>query len=219
MLNLFSHVQLCATPWTVAHQAPLSMGFSRQEFQSGLPIPSPGDLPDSGIEPMSLTSPALSRGFFTTSTTWEALFKASQRILIGSNDLCLFPSLYNILRQNTCCKERILPRLKTDVTLMTEISGGQILVLFVFVSLTWVWSVKSVKLILSSDISGNWDCNQDLRYVSFYIRGEGQGKARLQDTLVVAIARKPRLDPVDINATLELQSIARSFSYSCCDFR
>ena len=51
--QLLSHVQLFATPWTVAHQAPLSMGFSRQEYWSGLPFPSPGDLPNPGIEPMS----------------------------------------------------------------------------------------------------------------------------------------------------------------------
>ena len=51
-----SRVQLFATPWTVAYQAPLSMGFSRQEHWSGLPFPSPGDLPDPGIEP---GSPAL----------------------------------------------------------------------------------------------------------------------------------------------------------------
>ena len=51
-----SRVQLFATPWTVAYQAPLSMGFSRQEYWSGLPFPSPGDLPDPGIEP---GSPAL----------------------------------------------------------------------------------------------------------------------------------------------------------------
>ena len=47
----FSRVQLCVTPWTVAHQAPLSMGFSRQEYWSGLPFPSPGDLPNPGMEP------------------------------------------------------------------------------------------------------------------------------------------------------------------------
>ena len=47
-----SHVQLFGTPWTVALQAPLFMGFSRQEYRSGLPFPSPGDLPDSGIEPV-----------------------------------------------------------------------------------------------------------------------------------------------------------------------
>ena len=54
-----SCVQLFATPWTVARQAPLSMGFSRQEYWSGLPFPSPGDLPHLGIEPPSPVSPAL----------------------------------------------------------------------------------------------------------------------------------------------------------------
>ena len=52
-----------AIPWTVAHQAPLSMGFSRQEYWSGLPFPSPGDLPQKGIKPMS---PALAGRFFTS---------------------------------------------------------------------------------------------------------------------------------------------------------
>ena len=52
-LNHFSHVQLYATLWTVARQAPLSMGFSRQEYWSGLPCPPPGDLPSPGIEPRS----------------------------------------------------------------------------------------------------------------------------------------------------------------------
>ena len=50
-VNSLSRVRLFATPWTVAHQAPLSMGFSRQEYWSGLPFPSPGGLPDSGMEP------------------------------------------------------------------------------------------------------------------------------------------------------------------------
>ena len=65
--SLFSEVVLvthsCPTPWTVAHQVPLSIGFSRQEYWSGLPFPSPGDLPEPGIEP---ASPALMGGFFTT---------------------------------------------------------------------------------------------------------------------------------------------------------
>ena len=52
-VHLLSHVQLFATPWTVAYQAPPSMGFSRQEYWSGLPFPSPGDLPNPGIEPGS----------------------------------------------------------------------------------------------------------------------------------------------------------------------
>jgi len=61
-----------ATPWTVGHQAPLCMGFSRQEYWSGLPGPPPGDLPDPGVEPTSLMSPILAGGFFTTSTAWKA---------------------------------------------------------------------------------------------------------------------------------------------------
>ena len=70
--KLLSRVRLFVILWTVAHQAPLSMEFSRQEYCSGSPFPSPGDLPDPGIEPASLTSPALASGFFTTSSTWEA---------------------------------------------------------------------------------------------------------------------------------------------------
>ena len=52
-VKLLSHLQLFATSWPVAHQSPLSMGFSRQEYWSGLPFPSPGDLPNPGIEPRS----------------------------------------------------------------------------------------------------------------------------------------------------------------------
>ena len=66
MLCRFSRVQLFVTPWTVAHQVPLSMGFSRQEYWSGLPFPTPVDLPNSGIEPASPVSPPLAGGFFTT---------------------------------------------------------------------------------------------------------------------------------------------------------
>ena len=66
------HVQLFATPWTTAHQAPLSIGFSRQEYWSELPCPSPSDLPDSGSNPCLVYLPALAGGFLTTSATWEA---------------------------------------------------------------------------------------------------------------------------------------------------
>ena len=55
VLSCFSHIRLCTTVWTVARQAPLSMGFSRQEYWSGLPCPPPGDLPNPGKEPRSLT--------------------------------------------------------------------------------------------------------------------------------------------------------------------
>ena len=70
MLSCFIRVRLFVTPWTVANQAPLSMGFSRQEYWSGLPFPTPGDLPDLEMEPVS---PALAGRFFTTSTTWKYL--------------------------------------------------------------------------------------------------------------------------------------------------
>ena len=62
MLSCFSCVQLFVIPWTLAHQAPLSMGFPRQEYWNGLPCPSPGDLPDPGIKPASPESPALAGG-------------------------------------------------------------------------------------------------------------------------------------------------------------
>ena len=62
MLSCFSRVQLFETLWPVAHQASLSMGFSQQEYWSGLPFSPPGDLPDSGTELTSLTSPALADG-------------------------------------------------------------------------------------------------------------------------------------------------------------
>ena len=79
VLSHCSRVWLFATLWTVARQAPLSKGFSRQEYWSGLPFLFPGDLPDPRIEPESLTSPPLGGGFFNTSATmaraqcnWEA---------------------------------------------------------------------------------------------------------------------------------------------------
>ena len=69
LLSCFSCLGLFAALWTVAHQAPLCMGFSRQEYWSGLSCPPPGDLPNPGIELPSLMPPALAGRFFTTSTT------------------------------------------------------------------------------------------------------------------------------------------------------
>ena len=78
VLSRFSRVWLFATTWTAARQAPLSMAFSRQEYWSGLPCPPPGDLPQPGIEPEPLMSPALADEFFTTSITWEALMQSER---------------------------------------------------------------------------------------------------------------------------------------------
>ena len=81
-----SPVWLFATSWTVAHQAPLSMGFFRQEYWSGMPCPSPGDLPNPGIKPGSPASPA--GGFFTTDPQGKPIILSSWQLLIAS----LFPS-------------------------------------------------------------------------------------------------------------------------------
>ena len=92
--SCFSPAWLCETPWTVGHQAPLCMGFPKQEYWSGLPCPSPGDLPDPGIKPSSLTSPAFAGRFFTSSTTWEA-----QECATNLNTVCL--PFYRIAKH--CC--------------------------------------------------------------------------------------------------------------------
>ena len=87
--NCFSCVWLFVTLWTAACQNPLSMGFFRQENWSGLPCPPPGDLPDPGIEPVSLMSPALAGRFLTTSTNSEALYMYTY--LYMCMPLVLFP--------------------------------------------------------------------------------------------------------------------------------
>ena len=87
--SLASCVQLFATPWTAACQAPLSMGFSRQECWSGLPFPPPGDLPDPGIEPMSPASPTLAGRFFTTGPSGGAYLLSIFKYSLA----CPFPQL------------------------------------------------------------------------------------------------------------------------------
>ena len=72
VLSRFSRIWLCATLWTIACQVPLSMGFSSQEYWSGLSCLPPEDLPNPGIKPVSLMSPALADRLFTTRATWEA---------------------------------------------------------------------------------------------------------------------------------------------------
>ena len=74
---MLSRVQLFVAPWAVAYQVPLSMKFSRQEYWNGLSFPSPGDLLDPGIKPVSLVSPALAGGFFTTGPPGKNLYNIS----------------------------------------------------------------------------------------------------------------------------------------------
>ena len=89
VLGRFSRVWLFATLWTVACQAPLSMGFFRQEYWSGLPfLPSRDLILHSGIEPASLVFPELAVRFFTTSSTWDA-----PSLSLTSPELCHYPQL------------------------------------------------------------------------------------------------------------------------------
>ena len=100
----FSRVQICVTLRTVACQAPLSMGFSRQEYWSAVPYLPPGDLPDPGIKPKSLTSPALAGRFFTLSTTWEAPFSMLYSPFPSAESLLketLVPQVGDLLQEHT----------------------------------------------------------------------------------------------------------------------
>ena len=75
VLNCFSPIRLIATLWTVAHQTPLFIGLSQQEWWSGVPFPTPEDLPDPGIKPPSLASPALESRFYTTNPPGKPLWQ------------------------------------------------------------------------------------------------------------------------------------------------
>ena len=83
---VLSRVQLFVTTWTVAHQAPLSLKFPRQAYWNRLPFPTPWDLPDAGIKPMSLASPALAGRFFTTAS--QFFIRIPCLTCIGCCDLC-----------------------------------------------------------------------------------------------------------------------------------
>ena len=87
MLSCVSRVRLFATPWTVAHQAPQSMGFSRQEYWSGAPFPSPGDLPDPGIKPRSS---ALQADFLPAEPPGKSNSRDTRPFLEGGNSHGLF---------------------------------------------------------------------------------------------------------------------------------
>ena len=93
-LSHFSRVQLAVTLWTIAHQPPLFMEFSRQEYLSGLPCPLAGDFPDPGIKPVSFMSPALAGVFFTTGATWEALseYKTWLFYMVYDNNILGWPT-------------------------------------------------------------------------------------------------------------------------------
>ena len=123
MLSRSSHVQLFETSWTIACQAPLSTGFSRQEFWSGLPCPPPGDLPNSGTELASLMSPALASGFFTTSTILDNLWDDPQwPPLFNINTLMWSPSFEgDSFLTNRIWQEEWLSLLKLGIRYLTSL--------------------------------------------------------------------------------------------------
>ena len=106
-----SHVWLFVTPWTIAHQAPLPMEFSRQEYWSGLPVPSPGDLPDPGVEPMS---PALAGGWIL----YHQCYLGSQtlsRVLSGQRGIIPFSGPFLVLKVSAVHRnERYEPSIRPD---------------------------------------------------------------------------------------------------------
>ena len=98
MLRHFSCVRFFATPWTIAHQAPLSMGFFRQEYYSGLPGPPPGDLANPGIEPASPETPALQADSLRLSHWGSSKYVLlSERSQSEKIVYCTIPTLYDIL--------------------------------------------------------------------------------------------------------------------------
>ena len=109
MLSCFSSVQLFKSLWTVADHAPLSMGFSRQEFYNGRPRPPPGDLPNPGIEPVSLMSPELTGRFFTIGFTWESKEARKRRLsgdsLLGGRMSAALAYFYFGSRSTGACKQ------------------------------------------------------------------------------------------------------------------
>ena len=101
--------------WTIAHQAPRSIGFSRQKYWSGLPCPPPRNLHDPGIKPMSPMSLTLAGGFFTTSATWKYPVVPMQHIqshwkillkLSENQDFLYSSSWFILLRQSVPCETK-----------------------------------------------------------------------------------------------------------------
>ena len=129
------------TPQTVAHQAPLSMGFSRQEYWSGLPCPPPRDLPNAGIKPASLKFSTLADGFFTTSATWEA--QANSKITADGD-------CSHEIRRHLLLGRKVMTNLdsilkSTDITLPTKVCLVKAMVFPVVMYGCDSWTVKKAE--------------------------------------------------------------------------
>ena len=110
----FSHVWLFAPLWTVVCQTPLSVGFSRQEYWSGLPCRLLGDLPNPGIKLTCLKSPALTGGFFTTSTTWEVPLKC----ILDLNSPYSYHPISSFYERNTWKSLHLLTQFSLELILI-----------------------------------------------------------------------------------------------------
>ena len=176
----FSRVRLFVTVWTLVCQAPLSMGFSRWDYWSGLLCPPPGDLPNPGMEPKSFMSPALAGGFFTTSATWEALVSVFSEHSFSGVSLAFLSRvcwvhLGKVIRQcclqgplSSCC-EGCLPLHDmvpdSEIPLPFSFNFGFIFFLFSFPVVTytcsqWACPIPSLRFIAAGQmlayISSSW---------------------------------------------------------------
>ena len=113
-VQLLSHVRFFATPWTVAHQALLSIGFPKQEYWSGLPFPPPGNPPDPGIKPALPASPVLAGGFLTTEPRGKPQGSPISQVLTGY--ISSFKHVFFPLRLEM---KRLLLRLEFSLTEMS----------------------------------------------------------------------------------------------------
>ena len=112
-----------ATPWSIACQAPLFMGFSRQDYWGGLPCPPPGNLPNPGIKPTFLKSSALAGWFFTSGTNSEDWMLWTQRIgnlLSLSKILCLFNLYVEYITWNAGLKNKLETRLLEEISITSD---------------------------------------------------------------------------------------------------
>ena len=116
VLSCFSCVQLFVTLWTIAFKAPLSVGFSRQEYWSVLPFPPPGDLPDPGIKPKSPVSLALAGRFFTTRTT--QLFTMAEHWRIDAFELWCWRRLLRVPWPAKIPNQSILKEINPEYSLL-----------------------------------------------------------------------------------------------------
>ena len=109
-------------PWAVAHQAPLFIGFSRQEYWSGLPIPSPGNLPDPGIKPESSVAPASAGGFFTTEPPGKPLGMCVQSLMPLSPQAVVYRYVQNM--GNPEAMFHMIPFSRTQLDLSERLLRG-----------------------------------------------------------------------------------------------